>query len=357
MIDETLNMKRLFKETFESYSTYVSNGGNDINEFIIADLRKLGTNATEQEIVGIVEDINETMDRIEQNVKEIAQHKSMGYAVSKWIEDKIDALQTQYAKEDSGEIPQLLDAIISEENNHLLKAFLPLLEGQETKTLDSYKFEDLNRKAVSNKLLEAFRQNTALSLISANSAFTYDEDILNPLKDFVESKINDPADVIVKKVAATAAIKAAKLGYIKPLEGVLASAVTSIVDDALTRMKIGFKISNGEINIPDAVDVLIDRTAARVEAVVSHTCRKAGGFVGERVGQVLGSAFGPAGAAAGGIIGRVVGEYVGYEVGNKINAGIEKVSAAAKQICRDIYGTGKEMVSNAWGRLKGSFSW
>ncbi|MFF3926067.1 hypothetical protein [Paenibacillus lactis] len=357
MLDETLNFKKILRETFEAYSEFARDGVTDVNEFIFDDLKKLDIYKKEEEIYQIIEEIDDTLNRIEKNHSDILQYKKNGFPTSRWIEDRIEELQTIYSREDNETIPKLLDVIINQENNKILQEVLALSQQLEIKQLDSYKFEDLNKKFISSKIFDAFQQNTALSLISANGIDSYDEDILTPLGDYVESKINDSGDSMVKKLVATAAIKATKLGYIKSLEGKSTTEIVSIVDNGLTKIKIGYKIAKGDISVPEAVDYLIDRTVARVEAVVFHTCKRAGGFVGEKVGQAVGTVFGPVGTAVGGLIGRVVGECVGEAIGEKINVGIRKIADTAKDLCRNVYEAGKEFVSNAWNGIKSVFSW
>lgn len=359
MIDDHEKFSRILEQTVESYIAYKSNRGTDIKEFIFGHLKDERFFSNDQEILEIVEDIDRTINRIDENHREIIEYKSKGLATSRWIEDKIDELRTQYQMEDSSDLPKIFDLSMSEVNLRNLSEVLNITNTANGLPLESYLFEDLNKKAVSNKIADSLQHSTLIqtTILGEGIANTLkpSDQIIVPLKEYMESTIDDARDGEIKKIVTTAFVKAKKLGVVKHLEDKDPTVIASIVDNGLTQVKMAYKIATGEINIPEAVDYLIDRTTARVEAVIKSTCRKAGGFVGEKVGLAIGSVFGPVGSAVGGMAGRVVGEFVGERIGEKITKGCRKVAEKTKEVCRDVYQGAKEFVSSAWSGVKSFF--
>lgn len=116
-----------------------------------------------------------------------------------------------------------------------------------------------------------------------------DEDVsiireFESVQEYLNLPLNDPAENKLKKVFAASVVTAHQKGILKLPEGYnSAESIASIVDEGLTRIKVGYQLAEGKINPIDAEVAISDRqvihTAAVVDVVVNKLVQKANTYV------------------------------------------------------------------------------
>lgn len=86
------------------------------------------------------------------------------------------------------------------------------------------------------------------------------------VKEFLELPINDKRETFLKKIFATVVIIAKEKGVLPFELPESVEEIASMVDDALTRIKVAFK----KLDIYEAADALVDRIEARTIALVER---------------------------------------------------------------------------------------
>lgn len=104
------------------------------------------------------------------------------------------------------------------------------------------------------------------------------------VQKYLSLPLNDPAENNIKKVFAASVVIAHQKGILKLPEGYnSAESIASIVDEGLTRIKVGYQLAEGKINPIDAEVAISDRqvihTAAVVDVVVNKLVQKANTYV------------------------------------------------------------------------------
>ncbi|MBO7256577.1 MAG: hypothetical protein J6V04_04555 [Bacteroidales bacterium] len=90
------------------------------------------------------------------------------------------------------------------------------------------------------------------------------------VKEFLELPINDKRETFLKKIFATVVIIAKEKGQLPFDLPESVEEIASMVDDALTRIKVAFKQQMKEMDIYEAADALVDRIEARTIALVER---------------------------------------------------------------------------------------
>jgi hypothetical protein len=361
MLIETISFKNVWRETFNAFSYFKKESKDSFDHFLYKELKNSSSFEHDEQIFETIKEINSTLEKINYNYDEILTYKAKGLPTTRWIEDRIDALQKKYVLNNPEDnIPKAIVSSLTRQHGMLYDEVFHFSGVSQVDQLVSYRFEDLNRSAVSNKLYQTLAENSHWSLLFGNYEDSSSEsekliELIQPLKEFVESPLGDSLDDEVKKVAVLSVLKARHKGVELPFGNLSTSEISVSVDQALTFAKMAYKVATGEINIPDAINGLIDRTVATVEVIVSKNCEQVGGFIGEKVGQTIGSMLGPAGKIAVGFLGRVVGESVGKTAGDLINKGVKKLGDKAKDFIHKTYQGARVFVESGISKVKNIF--
>lgn len=359
MEKDTTSLRGFFMETAAAYINFTNSGGTNLREFMRQELEQAGVYRGDNELNDAIKEIEATFSQIDDNHREIHDYKKRGRSVSRWLEEKIGKLQSIYTPQDKSEVPKIIHQSMNKATSELLQD-ADFIEGPiQLEQPASYTFEDLNKKAVSQSIYRSIGQSMALDLADEESDqanYVEGHPAAGVFKDYITSKLGEssPAEAAARTIVTTSAIKAAEAGF-TPLVGKSASEIAVMVDNGLTRIKIGYKVASGELNVPDAIEYSVDRAAARAEVLVSEACRKAGRFIGEKVGSVIGSAFGPVGKLVGGTVGKFVGDIVGQQIGEQANTGVRRVAEVAKEVCTEAWNGVKATASKAWSGIKSFF--
>lgn len=112
------------------------------------------------------------------------------------------------------------------------------------------------------------------------------------VKEFLDLPFNDKREVILKKLFAVAVNIAIK-NKTFPIEmkDTSPSAIASMIDEGLNRVKVAYLSSMGKMDVIEAAETLIDRTAARVVAVIEKAVDKAGPLIIGKLCSVVEAAY------------------------------------------------------------------
>lgn len=146
------------------------------------------------------------------------------------------------------------------------------------------KFENYNDENSINEFHSKFEEQS--THISAINSLLVGEELsqseVSSLKeskivnDFLELPLNDVRESELKKIFAAAITIAEEKGLLDSIELKDKSpvAIASLVDDGLTRLKVGYQTANGVLDVIEASETLIDRYTARVITVVEKVIEK-----------------------------------------------------------------------------------
>lgn len=112
------------------------------------------------------------------------------------------------------------------------------------------------------------------------------------VKEFLDLPFNDKREAVLKKLFAVAVNVAIK-NKTFPIEmkDTSSAAIASMIDEGLNRVKVAYMTSIGKMDVIEAAEALIDRTAARAVAVIEKAVDKAGPLIFDKVCSVVEAAY------------------------------------------------------------------
>ena len=104
------------------------------------------------------------------------------------------------------------------------------------------------------------------STLSENMEYLY----TNPaIKAFLQTPMGSPEEVEIKKIVASSIILASENNYLPfELPSTDPIEISKMVDDGLTRIKVNYKVGVDELDTFQMLEVLVDKQASRVTALV-----------------------------------------------------------------------------------------
>lgn len=192
------------------------------------------------------------------------------------------------------------------------------------------------------------RENVASAFISDTNIIPAEAPVLlSPLfEESLKSRFNSQDELKTKKVIGVALAIAAKKGILPAglSEDLDSTAIASLADDAITRIKAAYKVSIGEIDVYEATERLIDRATARVVAVSDVLVAKGVDIAINKLGLTVARVFPPALPIVEVI--KSFQPFITEKTQQLVRAGIKSVNSVAKQAIRKIGSYAKEKVSN-----------
>lgn len=190
------------------------------------------------------------------------------------------------------------------------------------------------------------------ALVSENSIPTVDTQKESPLLDLALSSVfNSKQEVDAKKMMSAALLIAKKTGVLP--EGVSESidsiSSASLADEAVSRMKVAYKVATGEIDAYEAADKLVDQATARLATVSDKAVKLGVEFVINKLGTWVASAY-PHALPVVTVI-KTVQPYITAKAQHYVRKGIEKLNVVAKKAVRKSVDFVKTKVSNTVQRL------
>ena len=112
------------------------------------------------------------------------------------------------------------------------------------------------------------------------------------VKEFLDLPFNDQREAVLTKLFAVAVNVAIK-NKTFPIEmkDTSSAAIASMIDEGLNRVKVAYMTSIGKMDVIEAAEALIDRTAARAVAVIEKAVDKAGPLILDKVCSVVEAAY------------------------------------------------------------------
>lgn len=153
------------------------------------------------------------------------------------------------------------------------------------------------------------------------------------IQEFLDLPFNDKREVKLKKLFAIAVNVAIK-NNVFPIElkDTSSYAIASMIDEGLNRLKVAYLSSVGVMDVIEAAEALIDRTAARVLAILEKTVEKAVPLVLDKVCTVIESAYPRTKPIM--IIIRASEKVIIEKTKILIRKGVEMISSSAKGIIK-----------------------
>lgn len=153
------------------------------------------------------------------------------------------------------------------------------------------------------------------------------------VNEFLDLPFNDKREVILKKLFAVAVNVAIK-NKTFPIEmkDTSPAAIASMIDEGLNRVKVAYLSYIGKMDVIEATEALIDRTAARAVAVIEKTVDKAGPLILDKVCSAVEAAY-PQTKPVVAIV-RASEEIIIEKTKVVIRKGIEILASSAKAIVK-----------------------
>ncbi len=325
-------------QALEKYSEHQISIDVSIDDFLYQILKDSNVYATEDEIKQTVLQISTTIDAISLAYRDIQTYKEKGLSLNIWLRDNLNkTIQTlPQAEQDS-----IIETVKLAMNTGNVELFKQLSNGETNinviANLASHSFTDINKTSIANNLKEELKLNTLLSAIALENISVDNHHQSAVVQRYFDSPLDTKTDRDVKKVVAAAVEIAKKKNLLSDeLKDGSTTQIAATIDAGLTTAKVAYKVGQNKLEPIEALDYLIDKTAARVIAVVDTTCKTVAGNVGASIGAAIGGVFSPAGAVLGAKVGRVIGVAGGHQVAQIINGGVRLVASTAKTVVRGV---------------------
>lgn len=341
---ESNNYLDIYVDLFEKFES-VTNEEHDTK--VLEQLNELYGNQQGQQVY---EEIHGFFERIDSNYSEITKYKEKGLSADAWLKEKMQGYENNH--------PGITE--------NLFNSFKKTYFGEEQTEHSNLNMNNpFDAKIISKKLFDFVKHGANIDIVATEEtlnnvlrdAATSKIKTIKLVKDAFEADMGDPIDNRVKEILTVGTLKIQKKIPFKFLNELEPIQVAAVVDTAYTTVKSGYKIMTGSMKTSDAVDYLVDRGTARVEAVVHKTCVKYGTKAGAKIGGVFGGVFGPAGVALGTVIGGAVGGLVGKAVASGASKGIQKIAGAAKEKAKSFISSASSAISSFTSGVKSLIGW
>lgn len=298
----------------------------------------------------VYNEIYSFFERVDNNYNEIKLYKKTGISADIWLKEKLQGFEKSS--------PGIIEGVFT--------SFHKTYFEEEQLSENNLNVKNpFDMKIISKKVFNLVKYGTNIDILVTDEALSNSlkdetETVAKPIKIIKEAfdlPMGDTQDNRVKEILTIGTLKVQKKIPFKFIQDLETVQVASIVDTVYTTTKLGYKIMNGKMEIRDAVDYLVDRATARVEAVVHKTCVKYGTKAGAKVGGIVGGIFGPAGVAVGTVVGGAIGSLVGKTVAKSVAGGIQKIASVAKQKLENFGSKVSNATSNLVSSVKNLFGW
>lgn len=168
--------------------------------------------------------------------------------------------------------------------------------------------------------------------------------------EMIQIALETGADTGIKTVTAGALKVATEKGIITVIpKGTPAGIIANLVCVSIENIKILIKVSNGEITIYEAFDMMARTTMSMIYGI-------GWGAAGATIGLVAFGWIPIVGPVIGGVVGGIIGYMAGSKVGSTIYSGIKKVCSIAKNAVKTIWNGIKSVGNTVIGGVKNAIS-
>lgn len=171
------------------------------------------------------------------------------------------------------------------------------------------------------------------------------------MESALSSDFNSSSELDAKKILSASLLIAKKLGVLPPeiSQSISSTSSASLADEAISRMKVAYKISTGVIDVYEATDKLIDRATARLVAVSDRYVELGIDFAVNTVGNIIAKIYPPAKPIVTVI--KVFQPYLTSKAQQFVKKGIQKLNSIAKNSLRKVKDFITTKVSNTIANL------
>ena len=315
-----------------------SNTELSVDDFLYQLLDESKAYSSDAEIKDSITKISDTLTAISEAYQDIQRYKAKGASTKEWLQHQLEQTIQHLPQDQQNDIIIAIKTALNDGNQQLFQQLGNLENPVDlVASLVSNQFEDINKTLCVDNLQQEIQLNALLNALTLDKIQT-DDTIPNDCKaaiDYFVAPLDDETDTNFKKVVV-ASVEIAKKKNLLPDSVANASTeqITAIIDNGVTSAKVAYKVANAELDPIEAIEHLIDKTAARVKTVMTETCKNAGGNIGASIGSALGGLINPAAAVLGAKVGRVVGNVAGQKIAEVVNKGVNMVASAAKSVTR-----------------------
>lgn len=359
IINTSSQVDKILIDIFERYTQ--SDKSIPIEIFIRDTLVSSSFYPTADAAQEVAEKISKTIAAIRHGYEAIQEYKSRGLSNSVWLRDSIDAATSTMQQKEKDIIVSSLKQALSKSNVHF---FSTLTDNEEqiplVPELDRIDFNGIEKTGIAQNIKEEIEINTLFGAVTSDGICMPPprEPGLDIVKDYFEAKLDEEKDDDFKKLVATG-IEIAKEHDLLPesLAERSTDELAVVVDRGVATAKLAYKVAQGEFEVADATDYLIDRAVSSVGTVVKTQCEVYGAAAGGTIGGAIGSLFGPQGTAVGTVIGQKVGAFAGKFVGEYVVKGVKKIAQGAKVLAEKASDAVKKAASWVSDKVSGALDW
>lgn len=156
------------------------------------------------------------------------------------------------------------------------------------------------------------------------------------MTEALDSSFSSREELKAKKILAAALIVAKSNGCLpsgipNTIDGI---AGASLADESLTRMKAGYQVATGEIDISEAIDILVDRAVARTMAISDIMVKRGVDMAINVVGEMIVSAYPETRPIV--TLAKVFQPFITEKAQKFARTGIKMIGEAAKKCVRSL---------------------
>ena len=195
-------------------------------------------------------------------------------------------------------------------------------------------------KIKSGQLLDQLRGYDAAQSVllgDTNQSSVEHKEDFKVMQDFLDRPMNDPQEVCLKKVIASAIITASEKGTLSISIDKDPEAIASMVDDYLTRAKAAYQLEQKRIDYTDSVDAILDHSIARtttfVKEIADRVIDKSLNAVSDLAFALIGKVYPPIKTAKP-YFDQVILPHLSQKCKDSVHRGIDKAARAGENFLR-----------------------
>ena len=218
--------------------------------------------------------------------------------------------------------------------------------------MENVRFDNENYGDFVKRTNSAISKMTALqTLMSGKEPSSEEVTLIKEFKivnDYLESPLGDKSETMMKKAFAIAIIIANDKGKL-PFPVTSPEQIAATVDEGLTRMKTAYLIATGEIDTDQAIEILVDRAAARATAFADRAIEIGVPLLADTLCKVMSKH--PATASLIPLV-KVAEKYVTPMAKTAVQKGIKATAERTKSFLKNTVKEGKKVVEKIISWLK-----
>lgn len=334
----------------------VKPSGQAIKGFLAQEMRSSGAYDNEQDILDSADRISDTIDDLDAIYKEIKESGRSGISRERKLRDILAEAISPLPTGHGGIVLEALATGLNHANRENTRLLGVGERAGISVPADDHDLNDRNEQAVVQRLHRSLQENTLLGIVASDCMTPLSTITTTPCKsvlDFLESPADDEAELSFKKAVGSALDIARRSGKIPLISDITTEELALLADQGATTAKFGYKVATGACNELDAIESLLDHSAARVGALLKFSLAEGGAKLGRQLGVMVATYFSPPAIAVAAAVGTVIGRCAGRFAGDMLSKGVMKIAQVAKKVVKSGYESIKNVASTLFASLFG----